>query len=193
MLFKDENTGAIDLAVDPSDGPKRTILAALWQMRRPPWNVYPPSNGPGSGLYRSEDGGDTWKPVTASSAFPSEKLGRIRIAFAPSDPRRVYAIADAKEGGLYVSEDKGVSWKRASSDRRIWDRGWYFAGVTVDPQNADVVYALPHRALPLDRRRQDLPAVPGRSGRRRLPPSLDRSGRLAPHDRRERPGRGRHR
>jgi hypothetical protein len=63
VLFKDENTGAIDLAVDPSNGPKRTILAALWQTRRPPWNVYPPSNGPGSGLYRSEDGGDRWEPV----------------------------------------------------------------------------------------------------------------------------------
>ncbi len=137
VLFKDENTGAIDLAFDPSNS--RTILAALWQTRRPPWNVYPPSNGPGSGLYRSEDGGDTWKQVT--SGFPSEKLGRIRIAFAPSEPRRVYAIADAKEGGLYVSEDRGVSWKRASSDRRIWDRGWYFAGVTVDPKDAGTVYA----------------------------------------------------
>jgi photosystem II stability/assembly factor-like uncharacterized protein len=141
VLFKDENTGAIDLAFDPSNN--RTILAALWQTRRPPWNVYPPSNGPGSGLYRSEDGGDTWKQVTSRSGFPSEKLGRIRIAFAPSEPRRVYALvdADAKEGGLYVSEDKGVSWKRASSDRRIWDRGWYFGGVTVDPQNPDTVYA----------------------------------------------------
>src|SRR5512143_1631486 len=81
VLFKDENTGAIELAVDPSNN--RTILAALWQTRRPPWNVYPPSNGPGSGLYRSEDGGDTWKQVTSGSGFPSEKLGRIRIEFAP--------------------------------------------------------------------------------------------------------------
>ena len=80
-----------------------TILAALWQTRRPPWNVYPPSNGPGSGLYRSEDGGDTWKPVT--DGLPTEKLGRIRVAFAPSAPKRVYAIVDAKEGGLYVSDD----------------------------------------------------------------------------------------
>jgi photosystem II stability/assembly factor-like uncharacterized protein len=137
VLFKDENTGAIDLAFDP--GNSKTILAALWQTRRPPWNVYPPSNGPGSGLYRSEDGGDTWKQVTGG--LPVEKLGRIRIAFAPSAPRRVYAIVDAKEGGLYVSEDAGVSWKRASSDRRIWERGWYFGGVTVDPKDADTVYA----------------------------------------------------
>jgi photosystem II stability/assembly factor-like uncharacterized protein len=138
VLYKDENTGAIDLAFDPEDS--KTILAALWNTRRPPWNVYPPSYGPGSGLYRSVDGGDTWTQVT--NGIPTEKLGRIRIAFAPSAPRRVYAIVDAKEGGLYVSEDAGVGWKRASSDRRIWERGWYFGGVTVDPKNADIVYAL---------------------------------------------------
>ncbi len=138
VLYKDENTGAVDLAMDPSNS--RTILAALWQTRRPPWSVYPPSNGPGSGLYRSEDGGDTWKQITAG--IPSETLGRIRIAFAPSDPRRVYAIADAKEGGLYLSDDSGLTWKRTSSDRRIWQRGWYWAGVNVDPKDPNVVYAL---------------------------------------------------
>ena len=137
VLFKDENTGAIDLAFDPSDS--RTILAALWQTRRPPWNAYPPSNGPGSGLYRSSDGGDTWTPVTAG--LPSENLGRIRIAFAPSRRGRVYALVDARAGGLYASDDAGVRWRRASGDRRIWERGWYFAGLTVDPGNADLVYA----------------------------------------------------
>jgi photosystem II stability/assembly factor-like uncharacterized protein len=129
VLFKNEDTGAIDLAFDPSNS--KTILAAMWQTRRPPWNVYPPSNGPGSGLYRSEDGGDTWNPVT--SGLPSEKVGRIRIAFAPSSPRRVYVLVDAKAGGLFVSNDGGVTFALASSDKRIWERGWYFAGVTVDP------------------------------------------------------------
>jgi photosystem II stability/assembly factor-like uncharacterized protein len=137
VLFKDENTGAIDLAFRP--GGSRTILAALWQTRRPPWNAYPPSNGPGSSLWRSEDGGDTWKQVKAG--LPAEKPGRIRVAFAPSAPDRVYAVADAKEGGLFVSEDAGLTFRRASSDPRIWGRGWYFAGVTVDPKDPDVVYA----------------------------------------------------
>ncbi len=137
VLFKDENTGAIDLALDPSN--PKTILAALWQTRRPPWNTYPPSNGPGSGLYRSDDGGDTWKPV--AGGFPSEKLGRIGIAFAPADARRVYALVDAKQGGLYASGDGGATWTRASADSRIWERGWYFGGVTVDPKDPNTVYA----------------------------------------------------
>ncbi len=137
VLFRDENTGAVDLAFDPANG--RTLLAALWQTRRPPWNTYPPSNGPGSGLFRTEDGGDTWKPVT--DGLPKEMLGRIRVAFAPSEPKRVYAIVDAKEGGLYVSEDGGRSFRLRNPDRRIWGRGWYFAGVTVDPKDANVVYA----------------------------------------------------
>jgi photosystem II stability/assembly factor-like uncharacterized protein len=138
VLFLDENTGAIDLALDPSN--PKTILAALWQTRRPPWNTYPPSNGPGSGLYRSDDGGDTWKPVSGGG-FPSEKLGRTGVAFAPSDARRVYALVDAKQGGLYASGDGGATWTRASADGRIWERGWYFGGVTVDPKDPNTVYA----------------------------------------------------
>ncbi len=137
VLFRDENTGAIDLAMDPRD--PRRIFAALWQTRRPPWNVYPPSNGPGSGLWRTDDGGDTWKPV--AGGFPAAGLGRVGVAIAPSDPRRVYALVDAKEGGLYASADGGATWTRASADRRIWERGWYFGGVTVDPRDAGTVYA----------------------------------------------------
>ena len=95
VLFKDENTGAIDLAFDPRDS--RVLLAALWQTRRPPWNVYPPSNGPGSGLYRSTDGGGTWTPVTGTG-LPSEKLGRMRLAFAPSRPGRYQADCSASVG-----------------------------------------------------------------------------------------------
>jgi len=137
VLYKDDDTGAIDVAIDPSR--PRTLLAALWQTRRPPWNAYPPSNGPGSGLYRSDDGGDTWKPV--GGGFPTENVGRIGIAYAPSDPRRVYALVDAKPGGLWVSDDGGATWNAASHDRRIWERGWYFGGVTVDPKEANTVYA----------------------------------------------------
>jgi photosystem II stability/assembly factor-like uncharacterized protein len=138
VLLIDENTGAIDLAFDPGDS--RTILAAAWRTRRPPWNVYAPSNGPGSGLYRSEDGGNTWR--RSGEGLPSQGLGRIGVAFAPGDRTRVYAMVDAKPGGgLYASRDGGSRWELVSSDRRIWERGWYFGGVTVDPKDADVVYA----------------------------------------------------
>ncbi len=136
VLFRDADTGAIDLAFRPGD--PRVIYAALWQTRRPPWSVYPPSNGPGGGLYRSTDGGDTWTPL-AGHGLP-EKPGRIGLAVAPSRPDRVYALVDAAQGGLFRSDDAGASWQRVSPDTRIWQRGWYFGGVTVDPRNADVVY-----------------------------------------------------
>ena len=137
VLFKDADTGAIDVAIDPSN--RRRLLAALWQTRRPPWNTYPPSNGPGSGVYQSDDGGDSWKPV--DGGFPTVGLGRVGFAYAPSDPRRVYAVVDAKEGGLWASDDGGSTWRRASADPRIWERGWYFGSIAVDPRNPNVVYA----------------------------------------------------
>jgi photosystem II stability/assembly factor-like uncharacterized protein len=137
ILFHDENTGAIDLAFEP--GNTNTIYAALLQTRRPPWNVYPPSKGPGSGLYRSSDGGDHWEPVTGHG-LPADEVGRIGIAFAPSNPQRIYLIVDAKAGGLYRSDDSGQNWQLMSQDQRIWQRGWYFGEVSVDPKDADTVY-----------------------------------------------------
>jgi photosystem II stability/assembly factor-like uncharacterized protein len=143
ILFHDENTGAVDLAFEPGD--TSTIYAALLQTRRPPWNVYPPSKGPGSGLYRSSDGGDHWEPVTGHG-LPAEEVGRMGIAFAPSIPKRIYLIVDAKVGGLYRSEDRGQNWQLMSQDARIWQRGWYFGEVSVDPKDADTVY-LPNTTL----------------------------------------------
>ena len=133
-LFHDRDTGAIDLASDPS---MHVVYASLWQTRRPPWSVYPPSNGPGSGLYKSTDGGATW---TQLHGLPTDGLGKIGLAVAPSDPNRVYAIVDAKAGGLYRSDDAGATWKLVDKDQRLWGRGWYFCHVAVDPKNADLVY-----------------------------------------------------
>ena len=136
VLFTNNDVGAVDLAFDPSD--PQQLYASLWATRRPPWSVYPPSNGPGSGLYKSIDGGSTWQPVT--NGLPTEGVGRIGIAVAPANRNRVYAIVDAKDGGLYRSDDAGATWTRASNDRRIWGRGWYFGKVVVDPKNADLIY-----------------------------------------------------
>jgi photosystem II stability/assembly factor-like uncharacterized protein len=138
VLGEGQDTGAIDLAFDPSN--PQVLYAALWQTRRTPWNIYPPSNGPGSGLYKSIDGGSTWQQVRGNG-FP-EHVGRIGIAVAQSSPSRVYALVDGDAGGLYRSDDAGAHWRKSSGDMRIWQRGWYFGQIAVDPKNADRVYAL---------------------------------------------------
>jgi photosystem II stability/assembly factor-like uncharacterized protein len=136
VLFKNENVGAIDLQFDPANS--QTVYASLWNTRRPPWSIYPPSYGPGGGIYKSSDGGNTWQQLT--SGVPTEGLGRVGLAVAPTNRNRVYAIVDAKAGGLYRSDDAGATWSLISSDARIWGRGWYFCKVAVDPKNADIVY-----------------------------------------------------
>jgi photosystem II stability/assembly factor-like uncharacterized protein len=136
VLYKDAATGAIDLAFG-ADG--KTVYASLWQTRRPPWNVYPPSNGPSSGVYKSSDGGDTWSEITGNG-IQVEGLGHVGLAVAPSNPNIVYALADATHGGLYRSDDGGAHFTLVSGDKRIWTRGWYFGGVSVDPKDPQVVY-----------------------------------------------------
>jgi photosystem II stability/assembly factor-like uncharacterized protein len=137
ILGNDSDTGAIDLAFEP--GNPSVIYAAMWQTRRTPWSVYPPSNGAGSGLFKSTDGGESWTRL--SNGLP-QKPGRIGIALTPAQPRRVYAVVDADpDGGVYRSDDAGESWTRVGSDARVWSRGWYFGGITVEPDNADVVYS----------------------------------------------------
>jgi photosystem II stability/assembly factor-like uncharacterized protein len=144
VLGKDDDTGAIDLCADLAN--PQIIYASLWQTRRPPWSVYAPTSGPGSGLYKSTDGGATWNQITGNG-FPSEGLGRIGIAIAPGNNdkdggagRRIYAVVDAREGGVYRSDDAAQTWRRVSSDVRVWQRGWYFGGITADPRDPNVVY-----------------------------------------------------
>ena len=121
VLYKDENVGAVDLAFDPANS--QVVYAALWATRRPPWYVYGPSNGPGGGIFKSTDGGLHWQPLT--TGLPAEGLGRIGVAVAPANPRRVYAIVDAKDGGLYRSEDAGGRWRRVTP-------GFPFRGKSLD-------------------------------------------------------------
>jgi len=136
VLHKSDDVGAIDLAFDPQNS--RAIYAALWNTRRPPWSIYPPSYGPGSGLFKSTDGGDTWQQLT--NGLPSERVGRIGVAVAPTNPNTVYVIVDATQGGIYRSDDAGASWRKVSEEKRIWGRGWYFCNVVVDPKDPDTLY-----------------------------------------------------
>ncbi len=136
VLFKGDGIGAIDLAFDPAN--PQTVFAAMWAVRRPPWFVYAPANGPGSGLFKSVDGGTTWAPVT--NGLPADGLGRMGIAVAPSNPKRIYVIADAKDGGLFRSDDGGATFTKVSGDPRLWGRGWYFTKIAVDPKNPEIVY-----------------------------------------------------
>jgi len=138
VLFKNDDVGAIDLAFDPVDS--KIVYATLWNVRRPPWFIYAPANGPGAGIFKSTDSGSTWKEISAG--IPLEGRGHIGIAVAPSNRNRIYAVVDAKEGGVFISNDAGTTWTRLSSDKRLWDRGWYFEKISVDPKNADVVYVM---------------------------------------------------
>lgn len=142
VLYKDENTGAADLVFDPKD--PSTLYASLWQARQGPWENGA-WNGPNSGLYKSTDGGDTWRQLTKGlPTFEADGLGRIGVGVAPSDPRRVYAVVEQRGGGfIYRSDDAGETWTRmVTTDTRIATRPTDASEVVVDPRNADVVYSV---------------------------------------------------
>ena len=139
VLFKDENTGAVQVIIDPKNSD--IIYADMWAARQGPWENGA-WNGKESGLYKSTDGGETWNKLTKGLPSTEQGLGRIGFCISPSDPNRLYATVDAgKFGGLYRSDDAGESWASMTGDERIWGRGGDFAAVTVDPNNADIVYS----------------------------------------------------
>ena len=140
VLYKDELTGAIDLAFDPRN--PQIVYAVLWQAQQGPWENGA-FGGPNSGLFQSTDGGATWKPIGAGlPTFAKDTLGRIGIGIAPNDGNRIYALVEARgqAGGLYRSDDAGASFRKVNGEQRIYARGSDFACVRVDPKNKDVLY-----------------------------------------------------
>lgn len=140
VLFRDAKTGAVDISIDPRN--PRNIYAALWEAWRKPWGMS--SGGPGSGLFHSTDGGETWKELTRAPGLPQKGLiGKIGVGVSPVDANRVYAIVEhAEEGGLFVSDDAGASWKRSNDSRDLRQRAFYYSRLLADPVEKDRVYIL---------------------------------------------------
>jgi len=140
VLYIDENTGAVQVQIDPNNS--KIVFATMWAARQGPWENGA-WNGVASGLYKSEDGGTTWRKI--EKGFPTTKedgLGRIGFTIAQSNSKRMYATVDSeKKGGVYRSDDGGESWYLLTSDGRFWGRGSDFAEVKTDPTNEDIVYS----------------------------------------------------
>jgi photosystem II stability/assembly factor-like uncharacterized protein len=136
-LYLGPKSGASDLAMDPKD--PNVVYAGMWEFRRLPWTFS--SGGPNDGLYKSTDGGKTWKRLTGHG-LPEGLTGRIGLAVAPSDPKRVYALIEAKGGILWRSDDAGAHWTMVSDDTLVDQRPFYFSHINVDPSNPNHVYAV---------------------------------------------------
>ncbi|MBV8834691.1 MAG: hypothetical protein JO108_36310, partial [Acidobacteriaceae bacterium] len=136
VLFVNNDTGAVDITFDPRN--PHILFASTWQVRRQPWILS--SGGPGSGIYRSGDGGDTWKKIDGEG-LPAGPWGKIGIAVAASSDR-IYALIEAKDGGLYRSDDGGTTWQLINGDDRFTQRAWYYMHIVADPKDPNTVYIL---------------------------------------------------
>lgn len=136
VLFVNEEVGAVDLLLDPNN--PRIIYASTWRIKRTPYSLE--SGGPGSGLWKSTDGGDTWKDITKSKGLPKTTVGIIGVAVSPVDSNRVWAIIEAEDGGVFRSDDAGVNWTKTSEDRNLRQRAWYYTRIYAHPRNLDEVF-----------------------------------------------------
>ena len=136
VLFKDDETGAIDLSIDRVN--PNVMYASMWEAYRKEYQMS--SGGGGSGLYKSTDGGETWSEITRNPGMPSGLVGRIGVAVSPANSSRVYALVENDKGGLFRSEDAGATWALINENRSIRQRAFYYTHVFADTKNADVVY-----------------------------------------------------
>ncbi|MDQ2929954.1 MAG: glycosyl hydrolase [Gemmatimonadota bacterium] len=137
VLFRNDSTGAADLALDPTN--PDVLYATFWQAYRTPWSLS--SGGAGSSIYKSTDGGEHWKEITHNKGLPPGVLGRMGVEVSPSKPSLVWALIEADSGGLYKSDDGGDSWRFINGDNRIRERAWYYMRIMADPVDTNLIYA----------------------------------------------------
>lgn len=138
VLYVDDKTGAADLIIDRKN--PNVIYATTWQVYRKAWKMW--GGGPGCGLWKSMDGGDTWVELTENPGMPEGPIGKIGVTVSPVDPNRVWAVVEANEGGVFRSDDAGWTWKRVNSERKLRQRAFYYSRLVADPFDKDVVYGL---------------------------------------------------
>jgi photosystem II stability/assembly factor-like uncharacterized protein len=138
VLYRSERAGAIDLSMDPNN--PRILFATIWEAVRRPHELV--SGGPGSGIFRSSDGGDTWIEISRARGLPKGTLGKIGIAVSPAKSGRVFAIVEAENGAVFRSDDGGESWERGSEDRNLRQRAWYYHHIYADPKDPETVWVL---------------------------------------------------
>lgn len=138
ILFVSRDAGAVDLALDPTN--PRIIYASTWRFRRGPY--FFESGGDGSALWKSTDGGDSWKEISRNKGMPKGTLGIIGMSASPTNPQNVYAIVEAKDGGVYRSKDGGDTWTKVSGDPDLKQRAWYYTRIYADPKDEDAAYVV---------------------------------------------------
>ncbi len=138
ILFRSNKAGASDLVLDPTN--PNILYAGFWEVSRKPWTLE--SGGPGSGIFKSTDGGDTWVELTRNEGLPKKMVGKVGIAVSAANPDRVWALVEAEDGGVFRSDNAGKTWTKINEDRRLRQRAWYYTRIYADPKNADTVYVL---------------------------------------------------